>query len=85
MSDSSASLPMQSELMDEAQALAQELNLSWNQLMEAALRDFIRRHYGRKHLVDQINAAYADGLDEEEHQVLQANRASHRHIVEGEW
>jgi len=36
-------------------------------------------------LLEQVNVAYSDGLDEEETQLLQAMRSTHRRVIEGEW
>ncbi|WP_110985035.1 hypothetical protein [Acaryochloris thomasi] len=71
--------------MNDTQALAEELNISWKQLITVALQDFIRRYRGRKHLIEKINAAYTDAPDEEERLLLQKMRSSHRRIVEDEW
>ncbi|MGK7877882.1 MAG: hypothetical protein AB4426_32625 [Xenococcaceae cyanobacterium] len=85
MVDPATSLPIQSALIDDTQALAKELNISWKQLITLALQDFIRRCRGRKHLVEKLNAAYADEPDDEETLLLQRMRSSHRHIIEGKW
>ena len=85
MVDPAPSLPIQSTLIEDTQALAKELNISWKQLITLALQDFIRRYRGREHLVEQINAAYADESDNEEKLLLNKMRSSHRRIIEGEW
>ena len=78
-------LPIQGELLDDTQALAQELNISWKQLITLALQDFLRRYRRREHLVEQINAAYTDDPNNEERLLLEKRRPSHRRILEGEW
>ena len=85
MSDPATDLPIKRTLIEDSRALAQELNISWSQLLALALRDFIRKYRGRGQLLEQINAAYTDSLDEDEASLLEAMRSTHRHIVEGEW
>jgi hypothetical protein len=85
MAEPSGKISIQPDLVADTQSLAKELDISWSQLITLALKDFIRRHRGRQGLVDQINAAYTDGPDDEETQLLQTMRPTHRRIVEGEW
>ena len=85
MANKPNSLPIQKSLLHDSQALAKELNISWSRLITLALRDYIRRYQGRQDPVAQINADYADDLDEDEIRVIQAMRTSHRNLVEGEW
>lgn len=85
MTDLSASLPIQTELIDDTQALAKELGISWSQLVNLALQEFIYRYREQLDLLERINAAYSDAPEPEEISLLQAMRSSHRHIVEGEW
>ena len=85
MTETSADLPIQPELIADGQSLAKELNISWAGLVTLALRDFIRRYRRHKGLIDQINLAYSDGFDDEETQLIQAMQSSHRHLLEGEW
>ena len=85
MADQPTGLPIQESLMSESQTLAQELQISWGRLVTLALQDFIRRHRSRPDLLTEINAAYADDLDEDETRLIQTMRTSHRHLVEGEW
>ena len=85
MADQPANLPIQDSLINDTQALAKELNISWSRLITFALRDFIRRYQGQQDLVSQINAAYENDSADEETRVIQAMRTSHRNLVEGEW
>jgi hypothetical protein len=85
MTEPSARLPIQGELMDDTQLLAQELGVSWGQLVTLALQQFVQRYHKQQNLVERINAAYADEPESEEVNLLQAMRSSHRRIVEGEW
>ncbi|MEO0457782.1 MAG: CopG family transcriptional regulator [Cyanobacteria bacterium P01_A01_bin.114] len=81
MPDPSAEIPIQPDLVADSQSLAKELGVSWSWLITLALKDFIRRYRSRKGLIDQINAAYSDGLDNDEAHLRQAMRSTHRHII----
>lgn len=85
MAEPSGEISIKPDLVADTQALAKELDISWSRLITLALKDFIRRHRGRQGLIDQINAAYTDGSDNEETQLLQAMRPTHRNVVKGEW
>ncbi|MFP4122696.1 MAG: hypothetical protein ACLFWI_17205 [Coleofasciculus sp.] len=85
MTDSPTNLPIRRDLIDDTQALVKELNMSWSRLISLALSEFLRRYRERKELLEQVNVAYSDGLDEEETQLLQAMRSTHRRVIEGEW
>jgi metal-responsive CopG/Arc/MetJ family transcriptional regulator len=71
-------------LYEQAEALAQELNVSRSHLFSIALEQYLRRRQGRRVLA-QINAAYADQEDADEQQQLDQMRRSFRRQVEGEW
>jgi len=85
MADQPTGLPIQESLVSKSQTLARELQISWGRLVTLALQDFIRRYRKRPDLVAEINAAYADDLDEDETRLLQTMRTSHRNLVDGEW
>jgi hypothetical protein len=85
MAEPSGEISIQPDLVADTQALAKELNISWSRVISLALKDFVRRHRSRQDLVDRINAAYSDTPDDQEMQLLQSMRSTHRHIVEGEW
>lgn len=85
MTDPFASLPSQTELVDDAQSLAKELGVSWNQFLTLALQEFVQRYRRQQNLVERINAAYTDEDESGEANLLQAMRSSHRRIVKGEW
>jgi metal-responsive CopG/Arc/MetJ family transcriptional regulator len=70
-------------LFQQAEALAHEMNISRSRLFSLALEEFIRRQETRK-LVESINAAYEDGLDEEEQAMLKGMLALQRQVFEAE-
>ena len=65
MANPLANVKLQSTLLNAGQSLAQKLNISWERLISLALKDFIRRHQASDRLVEKLNAAYADSLDDE--------------------
>jgi metal-responsive CopG/Arc/MetJ family transcriptional regulator len=71
-------------LFQQAQDLAQRMQVSRSRLFARALEDFIRREQNRE-LLAQINAAYVDEPDRAEQELLSRSRRQHQRIVEGEW
>ena len=65
MANPLANVKLQSPLLNAGQSLVQKLNISWKRLISLALKDFIRRHQASDRLVEKLNAAYADSLDDE--------------------
>ena len=84
MSNPLTKISLQTSLVNEGQALAQELNLSWGQLISMALQEFIRRHRRPTNLVEQLNAFYGNTLEEDD-RLLTQMRATHRRLVDGKW
>jgi antitoxin MazE6 len=70
-------------LLEQVEALAQEMKISLNRLFSLALEEFIQRQENRL-LVDKINEAYADGPDEDEREWLAHARESYRRLLENE-
>lgn len=77
-------ISIQQSLFEEADALAQELEISRSRLFALAVEDFIQRYQNRQ-LLEAINDAYGDLPDPEEQALRQHMRRQHRQIVEGEW
>ena len=71
-------------LYEKANELASELNLSRSRFFALAVQEFIER-YENQRLLDAINAAYPDAIDEAERNLLQQHRVKQREMVEGEW
>ncbi len=83
MADQLTNLPIQKSLISDTQALAEELDISWSRLLTLALSDFIRRYRGRKQLMSQIDAAYADAPDDDEVELQRGMRATQRRLLIG--
>lgn len=77
-------ISIQKSLFDQAESLAQQLNVSRSRLFGLAIEDFIKHHQSRL-LLEEIDQAYADEPDTSEQIRLSQMRKSHRKIVEGEW
>ena len=71
-------------LFDRTDALARKLKIPRSHLVAMALEDFLRRQETAE-LVERINAAYADGEDEEEREFRQRMLLHARTLLEGEW
>ena len=84
MADPLADISLQSSLVKDGQTLAQELDISWGQLISMALKEFIRRHRRPVNLVEQLNLAYAEDSQEESELIMQM-RPTHRRLIDGEW
>ena len=77
-------ISLQRPLFEQAEILAQRLEISRSRLFVIALEEFIRRQENRE-LLARINAAYADEPDAEELAAQRHMRSTHRRLVEGEW
>lgn len=77
-------ISIEKHLFDQAELIAQTMHVSRSRLFGMALEDFIARQKNRE-LLAKINAAYADGSDDEEQVLLRRARKQHRRIVGDEW
>jgi len=77
-------ISLQDTLLEQIDALAQELDVSRSRLFVLAAEEFIRRHQNQQ-LLESINAAYDDLPDAEEEWLDQQRRLKHRQLIEGQW
>lgn len=77
-------ISIQKTLFDQAEALAQQLNISRSHLFGIAIENFIK-NYQSQALLDEINKAYDDQPDPNEQDRLVQMRKMQRKLVEGEW
>jgi metal-responsive CopG/Arc/MetJ family transcriptional regulator len=85
MSNVKTAISLQSELFQQVEEIAREMNISRSRLFALALEEFIRHHQNRQ-LLEQINAAYADDEPDAAEQAAQHGMRRHqRRIVEGQW
>ncbi len=59
------------------------MQISPSDLFSLALEDYLHRHHSQK-LLQSINDAYTDGLDENEQAMLEGMRRHQRQLVEDE-
>jgi metal-responsive CopG/Arc/MetJ family transcriptional regulator len=77
-------ISIQKTLFDQAENLAQQLNISRSHLFGIAIENFIKS-YQSQTLLDEINKAYDDQPDKNEQDRLVQMRKQQRKLVEGEW
>jgi metal-responsive CopG/Arc/MetJ family transcriptional regulator len=70
-------------IFDQAEKVAQAMNVSRSKLFVLALQEFLERQKN-KELLEQINAAYSDLPDAAEQTLRKSQRRQHRRIVESE-
>jgi metal-responsive CopG/Arc/MetJ family transcriptional regulator len=77
-------ISIQKSLFEEAENLAQELNISCSELFGLAIETFVKNHQNQK-LLQEINEAYADEPDPTEKVRLTKMRKQHRKMVMTLW
>ncbi len=77
-------ISIQKTLFEQAESLAQQLNMSRSHLFGLAIETFVKNHQN-KILLDEINQAYSDQPDPNETIRLSKMRKPHRKLVESEW
>ena len=73
MANVRTALSLQRSLLDDMEAIAQQMNISPSQLAAIALEEFIARYQSRQ-MLEQIDAAYADAPDQDEQALLRGMR-----------
>ncbi len=84
MGNVKTAISLEHALLQQADALARDLEISRSRLFALALEDYINRHENKK-LLERINAAYSDAPDEREKVWLREAASQYSYIVEGEW
>ena len=77
-------ISIQKTLFEQAESLAQQLNMSRSHLFGLAIETFVKNHQNQI-LLDEINQAYSDQPDPNETIRLSKMRKPHRKLVESEW
>jgi antitoxin component of RelBE/YafQ-DinJ toxin-antitoxin module len=72
---------IQDLLYEQASVLAAQMQISPNELFSLALEDYIRRNRNQN-LLQRINEAYADGLDDSEQAMLEGMRRHQRQLAD---
>lgn len=77
-------ISIQKSLFEQAESLAQELNVSRSQLFGLAIETFVKNHQNQI-LLEEINKAYSDEPDASDKVRLSKMRKHHRKIVRDKW
>jgi metal-responsive CopG/Arc/MetJ family transcriptional regulator len=78
-------ISIQKNLFQKADEIAKEMKISRSRFFVLAVEDFIRR-YQNKLLLEEINFAYSDGLDENEQDELRRMQSkSIKSLKENAW
>ncbi len=77
-------ISIQKTLFEQAESLAQQLNISRSHLFGLAIETFIKNHQNQI-LLDEINQAYSDEPDQNQKILISKMRSQHRKLVENEW
>jgi hypothetical protein len=72
---------IQDLLYEQASVLAAQMQISPNELFLLAIEDYIRRSRNQN-LLQSINEAYADGLDDSEQAMLEGMRRHQRQLAD---
>jgi metal-responsive CopG/Arc/MetJ family transcriptional regulator len=77
-------ISIQKSLFEQAESLAQELNVSRSELFGMAIETFVRNHQNQI-LLQKINEAYSEEQDPNDKVRLSKMRKQHRKVVRNEW
>lgn len=81
MSSVKTAVSVPPELFEQAEALAKELKVSRSRLFGLALEEFIKRRENQR-LIEATNAVHAEGMAEEEQEILRAGWQFLRELAE---
>jgi metal-responsive CopG/Arc/MetJ family transcriptional regulator len=84
MTRTKTAISLKESLFEQADAIAQEMNISRSQLFSIAVEEFIERHQSQK-MLEALNEVYEDGPDASEQQLLREAKAKYRQMFEDEW
>ncbi len=84
MTRTKTAISLTESLFEQADALAEEMNISRSQLFSIAVEEFIERHQNQK-MLEALNEVYQDGPDASEQQILREAKPKYRQMLEDEW
>jgi predicted transcriptional regulator len=77
-------ISLEPNLLFQVGELATSMNVSRSRVFALAVEEFVKRRRSEQ-LTQQLNDAYAEGLDEQEQELLRRMRPIHQRLSEGEW
>ena len=77
-------ISIQKSLFEQAESLAQELNVSRSELFGLAIESFVKNRQNQM-LLQEINKAYSDEPDTSDKVRLSKMRKHHRKVVRDKW
>ena len=77
-------ISIQKSLFEQAESLAQELNVSRSELFGLAIETFVKHHQNQL-LLQEINKAYSEEQDSSDKARISKMRKHHRKVVRNEW
>ena len=85
MASMRTTVSIQKSLFDQVDAIAHDMELSSDFVLERAVGEFVQRYNYNMELLNKINTAYTDLPDQEEQLLLKKMKTRHRNLVEGQW
>ena len=83
MTNIQTAIALDESLSQEVNLLAKTLKISPSELFTLAIREYLQQH-GREFILQSLDEAYADGLDESEKYMLEKMRHHQRQLQENE-
>jgi predicted transcriptional regulator len=84
MSSVKTAISLDAPLLQQIDAVAEELRIPRSRLLATAAKEFLLRHQSAK-LLDALNRAHANGPSEEEVERRRVWKRQHRRRIEGEF
>lgn len=84
MASIKTAISIEESLYEQVNALANEMKIPRSKLFALAMEEYLRRKTDRQ-IVESINEAYADNLDESEQIMLEGMRHHQRKLKDKEW
>ena len=76
-----ADVTLQDTMCEQIATLANEMQISQNELLALAIAKYVQKHHYQK-LQQSWNEAYTDGLDEDEQMMLKGIRRQQRRLID---
>ncbi len=84
MAKTKTAVSLEESLFEQADAVAEEMEISRSRLFALAVEQFLARHEAKK-MLEALNSTYQDEPDEAEQQLLREAKAKYRTRLEDTW